>query len=216
MENLIIVVVFSAIGLFLAFIFILHKDAIDKQEIALQEAQETRRKQLAEQYAQTRNELAQNYGDITIEIPLLATGEGYNTSDYLYFFEERKIILIDNTPILFDSVLSYTLTDNQHTISTTTGSAETSTSTGSIAGRALLGGVLLGGAGALAGAATAKKNTEINTTISHSTSHNYIIYLTIEDISNPQLILKFGSDDIAANKAASLFSIIIKRNNSTV
>ena len=82
-----------------------------------------------------------------------------------------------------------------------------------MAGRALVGGVLLGGAGAMVGAVTANKDTKINTTTSQTTTHDYIIYLSIDDMINPQRILKFGTDAESANKAAGVFNIIINRNN---
>lgn len=122
-------------------------------------------------------------------------------------------VLIQDTPIPFQKILSYSLCDNQQIIATTTGEANSSTSTGSMAGRALVGGVLLGGVGTLAGAATAQRDTEINSTTSYDTRHDYIIYLSIDDMANPQIIIRFSHDADTANKTASIFNIILKQNN---
>ena len=179
------------------------KEQIRKQQIEDRE----------NQYKSKIDNLKAKYGEITIEIKLLhGSWEWDNLSLKLLFFESTQTAFIKESAIPFKKILAYTLTDNQQTITTTKGNADTSTSTGSMAGRALAGGLLLGGVGVLAGATTAKKDTEINTTISHATAHDYIIYLNIDDMANPQRILKFGSDAESANKAASVFNIIINRN----
>lgn len=163
-----------------------------------------------EQYNLLIKDLESQYGKTTLEIPLVGDKEITNR---VLFFETSSIAVVAGTSINFRKIIAYTLTDNQQTITTTTGNADTSTSTGSMAGRALVGGILLGGVGALAGATTAKKDTDISTTTSHTTTHDYIIYLSVDDMANPQRILKFGSDAESANKAASVFNIIINRNN---
>ena len=123
------------------------------------------------------------------------------------------MVILNKQAIPFKKILAYSLTDNQRTISTTIGNADTKTSTGSMVGRGLVGGVLFGGVGALAGASTAKKNTEIQTTTCEDTEHNYILYLSVDEMANPQRKLEFGKDADAANKAAAIFNIIINRNN---
>lgn len=179
------------------------KNAVEINRLRLQ-------KEKDEQYSIAVNELESKYGKITIKIPL---AEGDAIAGCALFFEDSSTAVVSGTPIEFRKILAYTLTDQQETIMTTRGNANTNTSTGSMAGRALVGGVLLGGMGALAGATTAKKDTTINTTTSHTTTHDYIIYLNIDDIANPQKVLKFGSDAESANKAAGVFNIIINRNN---
>lgn len=180
-------------------------------------AEEMRRKKRLDEYEKALAEIKESYGKITIELPLVGgRGDGYyatQLSTHLYFFEESQMAVLANKHVAFGKMISYSLNDNQNTIATTTGQAQTATSTASMAGRALVGGVLLGGAGALAGAATANKETTINTSTKYSTSHDYKIYLTIDDLANPQLCFSFGSDEKTATKAASIFDIIIKRNN---
>ena len=129
-------------------------------------------------------------------------------------FEGAELVLIQNAPIHFKKIINFTLADDKQIISTTTGTATTGTATGSMAGRALVGGALFGVAGAAIGAATASQNTTINTTSQHDFKHDYIIYLSVDDIANPQRILTFGDDSEMANKAASIFNIIINRNKS--
>ena len=182
--------------------------------LAREEKKQKEREEREIKLALVLQELEERYGKPTMEIKLQHGSWEWDNLNYrIYIYEEPQTILIEQQPIPFKKILGYTLTDNQSTITTTQGKADTQTSTGSMAGRALVGGVLLGGAGAVAGAATAKKNTDINTTTKHTTTHSYVIYLSVDDMSNPQRILKFGSDADSANKAASVFNIIINRNS---
>ena len=81
-----------------------------------------------------------------------------------------------------------------------------------MAGRAIVGNVLFGKAGAMVGAMTADTVSETRTKTRHAVTHNYLLYLNIDDLSNPQRILAFGKNEEMAYKAASIFNIIIKRN----
>lgn len=181
-----------------------------EKEAQIQLAQKQREDRWAEKIA----ELEKNYGRITLKVFLRGGEKEWDDiKKQIFFFEESSTALIMGEIIPFKSILSYSMTDNQKLISTTSGVADSSTSTGSMVGRALVGGALLGGVGALAGAATADKKIDIQTTTSQVASHDYIIYLNIDSIANPQRIINFGSDAESANKTASVFNIIIKRNN---
>ena len=201
MDVLILVAIFLIIGV--GFTYGIIKAIDNKQSAEFEAAQEEAQKR--KNAIAKKESIIQKYGEATAEI---AVGD-----DFLMFFESSKIALIQENPIPFNKILSYSLCDNQQIIATTTGEANSSTSTGSMAGRALVGGVLLGGVGALAGAATAKRDTEINTTTSYDTRHDYIIYLSLNDMANPQVIIRFGNDADSANKAASIFGIIINQSN---
>lgn len=185
------------------------KDAIEKEEAIRREQQEREDK-----WSSKVNDLEEKYGKATLRIYLPNGEKQYdNLLLQLVFFEESSIALVQGEPIPFKNILTYSLTDNQEVITTTSGTAETSTSTGSMVGRALVGGILLGGVGALAGATTANKNTGIDTETSQTTIHDYTIYLNIDSIANPQRIINFGEDGESANKATSVFNIIVNRNN---
>ena len=199
---LIVVVLLLAVGVFFITIKASDKSCREKQEA--EEAQRIKKEQEEKEKQDRRNAITQKYGEVTAEIAL---GE-----NFLLFFDSSKIALIQDNPVPFNKILSCSLCDNQQMIATTSGEASSSTSTGSMAGRALVGGILLGGVGALAGAATAKKNTEINTTTNYDTKHDYTIYLGLNDMANPQVIIRFGEDADSANKAVSIFGIIINQN----
>ena len=72
--------------------------------------------------------------------------------------ESTSQILLNDNLYNFDDIIDFSLLDKQTVIQHHSGStAETNTSTGSMIGRAVVGGVLTGGVGAAIGAATAKK-----------------------------------------------------------
>ena len=204
---------------FVVIVLVASKPSAKAEEEARKKAEDARaaKKKRLDDYENALTEMKQSYGNITIELPLVGgTGDGYyatQLSAHLYFFEEAQMAVLANRHVPFGKIISYSLTDNQQTIATTTGNAQTNTSTASMAGRALVGGVLLGGAGAVAGAVTAKRDTAINTSTKYSTSHDFKIYLTIDDLASPQMCLSFASDEKSATKAASVFDVIIRRNN---
>ena len=192
-------------------------EADDKKKLAQKRAEQQRLnlERLAREkaYADRIKSYEASYGELTIDIPLFgAVNEWDNPSFKIYVFEKSQIILLNEQPIGFDKILAYTLTDNSTTVSTTIGITDTSTSTGSMAGRAIVGNVLFGKAGAMVGAMTADTVSETRTKTRHAVTHNYLLYLNIDDLSNPQRILAFGKNEEMAYKAASIFNIIIKRN----
>lgn len=164
------------------------------------------------------DELKQQFGECSVDV-VLGYFSNYDTEKHLYVFKERKILVLQNEPISFDEILGFELKDNQSTITKTSSPKYiTSTCTGSMVGRAIVGGILSGGVGAVLGAATAKKTTEVvevgkSKTI---TRHNYRILLTIDDISNPVRIIEFGNYEDIAEKVANVLNVILQRNQGNV
>lgn len=204
------------------FIYTIHNDKKARErarERAKKEVEEyNNRYDIAkEEYDKKIESLIYLYGDITAKIPLWNYHyEGINAlyiENQILVFEGSEKLIIYNHELPFKKILATSLTDNPRTISTTTGDAVTKTSSGSMIGRGLAGGALLGGVGALAGAATAKKNTEIQTTTTTDIEHNYILFLSVDDLINPTIKLDFGKDADSAHKANAIFNAIINRNN---
>ena len=76
-----------------------------------------------------------------------------------------------------------------------------STSTGSALGRGIVGGILFGGVGALAGAGTASNKANPNGT-------DYLICITIKDLANPMIEYR-TKHDTRANELISVLKIIL-------
>lgn len=89
-----------------------------------------------------------------------------------YMLNGKRLDLLTKVQILVDSSISTT---------TTSGSSSSSASTGNMVKRAIVGGVLLGGAGALAGGVTGKRDSEIKSTSTESISTELTAELTFAD-----------------------------------
>lgn len=148
------------------------------------------------------------YGDCSVDI----TYKGGR----FYVFEQSQIVILSTEVIPFSKIIGYNLTDNQVTIRENIGyESKTTTATGSMLGRAVVGGVLTGGVGAVIGAATARKNTVTMPTqdnIKTSVTHDFKIYVNLNDLSNPTIIINVGHNTDNAYKIANVLNIIVERN----
>ena len=130
------------------------------------------------------NELLNTYGKPTIKIParcyssfsaeLLTTD--FNTE--IWVFEPYKLITIKGMLYEFRQITGYSVSVNNQIVS-----SSTRTSTGSALGRAIVGGALLGEAGAVIGAFTANKTTE------YETLDKTVITIFTNSLSNPAIVL---------------------------
>lgn len=159
------------------------------------------------------------------DVRLLA--EKYGNPDKLIVFAENDIdneiraysscglVAIMGKEYGFSSILECKLTDNSTTehgevIITSTGSATTSNS--SMIGRAVVGSLVAGPAGAIIGGSTAKQNTSSTSVVNQgddTTRHDYTVWITIKDIANPMVKIHIGKDADKANEIVALMSAII-------
>jgi|InofroStandDraft_1065614.scaffolds.fasta_scaffold66709_2 hypothetical protein len=138
----------------------------------------------------------------------------YNHYAYITVFENASKILIDDKVYNFKDILGYSLVDDasNETITTSIGTAKTSTS--NMLGRAIVGGMLTGGLGAVAGAATAKKNITDNATSQTCIIHNFTLHININSLQEPIISLRIGEDSVTAQRLAGVINVIIERNKA--
>ena len=74
-------------------------------------------------------------------------------------------------------------------------------------------GVLLGGVGALAGAATSKKNIQTDARVT-TTRHSYKVHIYIASPTDPLLTIECGAYNNYARDLAATLNYIIHKNNS--
>lgn len=143
----------------------------------------------------------------------LGNYEEYDINNHVMLFETSQIIRIKAREYKFSDILGYSLVDDaiSETITTSTGTAKAST--GSMLGRAVVGGVLTGGLGAVAGAVTAKKNISENATSQTTTTHKYTLYINVNSLQEPTISLNLGDNVSMAQKLAGAVTVIIERNN---
>lgn len=121
--------------------------------------------------------------------------------------DKTKKIFINSKEYGFNDILGYSVQDNSVTIhSESTSTAKTNT--GSMIGRAAVGGVLLGGAGAVIGGATAKKDIQ-NSGFSSTVLHDYSVVITVNNITSPNEIVKVGNNGETLNRITSTLTVIL-------
>lgn len=163
------------------------------------------------------NNLSERFGCCDRSIRL-STQNSDKISEILVF-SETKHIVIGKIELLFSDILDCVVDDDikeRETIQTFRGnsSATSKANTGNMIGRAVVGGVLLGGTGAIIGGSTANRHTiiehGIDTSILDKTiEHNFTIAITVKDISNPVIYLNVGSNTRLKDEIVSLMKVII-------
>lgn len=183
----------------------------ERDRIRWRNREQWREKQ-EDEYNTQRTKLIDRLGECVLDIDL-GDYEEYDVNTHVMLFESSQIIRIKAQEYKFSDILGYSLVDDatSETITTSTGTAKTST--GSMLGRAVVGGVLTGGLGAVAGAATAKKNISDNATSQTTTMHNYTLYINVNSLQEPIISLNLGNDVSIAQKLAGAVNVIIERNN---
>ena len=138
----------------------------------------------------------------------------YEKTQYVAILYNQVVV----ATIPFNSIISYRESEQKETL-LDNAITTTTTNTGSMIGRGVVGGVLLGGVGALAGASTAKRSSETEFG-SQKEVKSQFLSLTLNSLSIPNLTFYFGTDSTpqqAANyrKAISIFDIIVARNKAS-
>lgn len=184
---------------------------IQQKELERQEKQKQQRLIACEEYENKLTDLSNKFGECAINENLSSYIQ-YNISTRVLVYEQSGTIIIKLKEYKFSDILGYSLVDDatSETITTSTGTAKTST--GSMLGRAVVGGVLTGGLGAVAGAATAKKNISDNAISQTTTTHRYTLYINVNSLQEPTIVLEIGNNASKAQKLAGVINVIVERN----
>lgn len=156
-------------------------------------------------------ELKQKYGDVPATFKF---GDGLHT-DHAFIFEESEVIAtisyfhtVDIIP--FSSIVDYEAMREGFEADDNTMTTVTSTSTGSLIGRSVVGGLLFGPLGAGVGAMTAKRES-ITTMPEKKLKYKYSIKLTLDSLSDPRYEFQFGVEQEWFEKALGIISVIMNR-----
>ena len=176
------VIGFAVLGVFLIYAYNDGKKKEEEREekLRLEKARKQAEKEKQEQiYNSEKEKLIEKYGepDKTIVV------EELNLSKEIIAFGKVNRIWLLGKDLPMGDIISCTFNDNQR-IEKGKVSYETKTSTGNMAKRAVVGGVLLGGTGAVIGGATAKKNTVVNQE-NDKLIHDYTVIININSLSDP-------------------------------
>lgn len=204
----ILVIGFAVLGVFLIYAYNDGKKKEEEREekLRLEKARKQAEKEKQEQiYNSEKEKLIEKYGepDKTIVV------EELNLSKEIIAFGKVNRIWLLGKDLPMGDIISCTFNDNQR-IEKGKVSYETKTSTGNIAKRAVVGGVLLGGTGAVIGGATAKKNTVVNQE-NDKLIHDYTVIININSLSDPIIRIPLGKDGAKVNEIVGLMNVIINR-----
>lgn len=142
----------------------------------------------------------------------------YDLDGEIRAYSASRSVVILGRRYAFGDILGCSVTDD-HTVrrgAASVGlSGGTDTDTGGAVGRAIVGGVLAGPAGAVVGGATASERTEMSGTVSFGDDtvlHDYTVRVTVRDIARPSVSVRVGADAAKAAEVAALFEVIIDGN----
>lgn len=158
------------------------------------------------------NSLSELYGNLSAKI-VLDDESSLDINKMILVYEESEVVILESKKYSFADILDFQIIDNEtkQTIATTSGA--NSASNGSVFGRALVGGALMGGLGAVAGATTAKRNVSENTTSTTHTNHSYTLYVSVNNFQEPVISIWLGNNTVKTQQVASVFKIIEHRRN---
>lgn len=173
---------------------------------------EEEKRQKAEE---SRNKRIQSNGN---EAPIIGiSSDKWGDNCFYEVYKDAKRIFIKNGDIEkmidFKSILNVTLYEGESVIRTSMHS-KTTTDTGNMITRGIVGGVLLGGVGEVIGASTAKKNT-VGSQKSNVTK-KYKLVISINDFQEPTLILEqtYVCNFEYLSKLCSVLNIAIESTNN--
>lgn len=204
----ILVAVFIVFGIVLASAI---KDGNKKEEERKRKQEERKAQKQTEIERKTpiyntkKDELVSKYGQPDKTIIL----EELNLEKEIIAFGKVNRIWLLGKDLPMSDILSCTFNDNHRTIKGSV-SYETKTSTGNMAKRAVVGGVLTGGVGAVIGGATARKETTVKQE-NDKIVHDYTIIININSLAEPIIKIPLGADGAKVNEIVGLMNVIINR-----
>jgi len=205
-----ILVVATVVIIIVAIIFSeKDKEERNEREKKIKEAKAKRKQELQNviipAYNESRTELINKYGDPTKVFVL----KQYSLDKEIIAFEESKRIWICGKNFQMKSILSCTFTDDKKVVKGQITST-TKANSGNMVKRAVVGDVLLGGAGAVIGGSTARKST-ITTQDDDKVYHDYTVIINVDSLSEPIIRVHIGSDRKTLNEIVGLMNVIINR-----
>ena len=167
-----------------------------------------------ERKAEKREELEQRESELVVEygpfVQKLRRGgwESFTFSDYVYVFPDSQILLVDGNPVNFSDINRCELTDDQKTITHTTGGkVTTDVNLFDAMGKADAARFIYGRKSAEYIAASSAKEIKVEPTKTTTTiEHHYKVILYMKDIANP--IIKINFSSFECENAHKLIAIV--------
>ena len=191
-----------------------HKNAEKLEQMISKEEQRqaivaAKRAEEEKENNQVKEELTAKYGQPEQIVYILDT----RLKNSFMVFPGAQSIYVQSKVIPYSQIVSCEVKDESYTTVTGTKQEVTKTSTGSMAGRAIVGAAIAGPLGAVVGGATAKKKTEVIDNTKTVTHHHYYVIITLADVSTPMVKIDCGKTNhrIAEKIKAILVGIISQK-----
>lgn len=132
-------------------------------------------------------------------------------------FPQTQSIYVASQVIPFNQLVGCEIKDETYTTITGTKEEVTRSSNGSTVGRAIVGGLIAGPAGAIIGGTTSKKKTEIIDNTKTITHHHYYAVINLASAANPIITVDCGecTAKMAEEIKAIVTAIVSKRNTAS-
>lgn len=171
---------------------------------------EAERKEYDLAKAQALATLEADLGACTKEIAISYDSE-FSLSQSVYAFEQSSKIILDGNILNFNDIIGFSLQNKSKIIynATTTGSSRKNL--GNMIKRNVVGNIVAGELGATLGVLTTREDYEYETSFDSEEDNHYIIYVNIDSISNPTIILDLDDKEQDAYEITNLLNVIIKR-----
>lgn len=166
---------------------------------------EQKRKEQTEAYNNQKNQFLEVNGtpDKTIIIKEL------DINSEIIVYENSNRVFIMGKEYSFKDIISCTFSDTPRVIKGKV-TAITKNKNGNVIGRAIVGDLVAGSAGAIIGGTTAKKHTEFIQG-DDRTIHDYTVIINMNSISEPIIRIHTGDNGTLTNEIVGLMNVIITR-----
>lgn len=205
----ILVVFFIFAGLFLIWVLNENQEKLEETRRKNEEVATKRKVEIESRtitYNASRRELISKYGEPDKTIAF----DEFDLQKEIIVFGKANRIWLLGKDLAMKYILSCTFSESKRTVKGEV-SYETKTSTGNMAKRAIVGGVLTGGVGAVVGGATARKETAVKQE-NDKVIHDYTVIININSLSDPIVRIPLGSNGTKVNEIVGLMNVIISRN----
>ena len=187
--------------------YLKQRDVEKKKQKAEDERREKIQRKVDNEHEGFIRELKDKYGSITRTIPFERYDDDFvKHYDDILVFEQAKKIIFGMTEYGFDDILSCSMYDENQKDAPI--AQVTRTKTGSMLGRAAIGGLTLGVAGAVVGAITATKETQ-SSAANADYVPSYVVKIGVKSIENPIITLHLYRDKELAETLYAVMQTII-------
>lgn len=187
--------------------YLKQRDVEKKKQKAEDERREKIQRKVDNEHEGFIRELKDKYGSITRTIPFEQYDDDFvKHYDDILVFEQAKKIIFGMTEYSFDDILSCSMYDENQKDAPV--AQVTRTKTGSMLGRAAIGGLTLGVAGAVVGAITATKETQ-SSAANADYVPSYVVKIGVKSIEKPIITLHLYRDKEQAEALYAVMQTII-------